>query len=257
MRTGPGGAGIPLDLEAAESDDWGDTAMDRARDRREFRQRTRIALLISLAAHVALLAWASIEIPEVERVRTARPLRLVDLPDSWRESAIEVVPLETAGRAANGGTRGTPAPPEAPEAAPRDALDPEATLAALPRPALSTTVETPGLVTERAATAPATDSAVSSTTPSRPLRGVVLRKGGGDAATSGGARRGEGDRGGGGGIDVSILGGDGCIIAGPDGRVIIGGRGVLEGLSGARGGGIIGRPGRGGSPRILPRPGGR
>ncbi|MDX1394272.1 MAG: hypothetical protein R3195_07775 [Gemmatimonadota bacterium] len=198
--------------------------MDRAERTRSYRRTLAIAIGVSLGAHLLALAWVRLTVPTFADREEARALRVLDLPDDWEDTAIEVVPLETALAAESGaeleGVTATTATAEAPEPAAGGA---ELALAAVEPVDLSAATPAPTLTLEPVEAMPVAEVAIA-----RSNRGVVLRTGGGTSAstgidfiaTSGAARDAERERegdgwGGLGGIGVGVVGGGGdCPTSG-------------------------------------------
>lgn len=246
--------------------------MDRAAYETRYRRWLGIALGVSLGVHAAALAWVELAVPTFESPERARALQVVDLPDDWRDRAIQtvdVVALESAEASAAEGV----ASEAAATSAPVDATQSGAAGAETRVAAIVPLSSPPGAAPREAsphlelAAAPALATPVVETR--RANRGIVQREGGGGASAASGydfvaandaARDAERERGGAGwggtgGIGVTILGGGGDCAPGATGA---GGIPVTRGLGGLASGsparGILGRraPGGGAINRVLP-----
>ena len=239
--------------------------MNRTIYRERYRNRLGVALLVSIAAHVAFLVLLKVDVPPVPERDRERATQLIELADVWQDRPLEVVRLSTppadASSAADAATdsRGSSAKAEASE--PGDAGAQVTVAASKARPILAG----PAASATELSLALAEEVTVASVTFKNARRGVVLRAGGGgaaedvgldfdaasDAARDAERRRGGDGRGGAGGIGVTIFGGAGvdCDTPGSFGLPGISGRaGGLASLPGSgTGRGLIGRTGGFGS----------
>lgn len=224
--------------------------MNRTDARDVYRKRMALAIGASIGVHALVLANVTLDLPTFAGDAEPRALRMVELPDDWQATALEVVSLEssvpadialeTAGASARAAAAETPAP---------------AAAATTPRPA--------PIALEGTAARPATNSPALELTPAvetdaatpeigaRPARGIVLRAGAGETgytgldfhAASDAARDAEEDERGGArpgrGIGISIHGPGACPTGGA--MPLIGGNGGLGGVPmTGKGMGIIG-----------------
>ncbi len=192
--------------------------MDRGRDHDRYGRALGIALLLSIAFHVALLSLLDVDIVVPDSDDSRRAPELIDLSDAWVDQPLEVITLVSdrpSGVADQSEATSARAEAVEPGAAGADA----AVAAILPNPGLpGAAAGNPGLSLDLAEAVPSAEIAVA-----RSNRGVVLRSGGGgalgdegmdfvaasDAAREAERRRGGGGRGGLGGIGEAILGGGG------------------------------------------------
>ncbi len=231
--------------------------MNRTVYRERYRKRLSVALLVSIAAHVAVLAFLKVNVPPIpERERATQ---LIELADVWQDRPLEVVRLSTLPADAATDPGGSSAKAEASEPGGAGAQ----VTAAAPKARLILAATAPSAT--ELSLALAEEVSVASVTFENSRRGVVLRAGGGgaagdvgldfdaasDAARDAERRRGGGGLGGSGGIGVTIFGGAGgdCDTPGGFGLPGIGGRaGGLGSLPGSGiGRGLIGRTGGFGS----------
>lgn len=245
--------------------------MDRSEARRADRRRLAVALGASVAIHALVLWRGTLELPSAETAPRGRGLEVVELPDAWRDAALEIVTLETVRSARSGGA----AAPAGERATSVPAREKTASLPA--RTAVPALVTAPVAVAERPVLdlAPAADPAMPVPDPAyaRSGRGIVSRTDapgaefGGIELTAASAAARDAEReerredGRGRGIGISIRGpgmGGSC----PGGLVPA--IGIGGGLSGVptigKGKGIIGaRPPNAGAINrsAPPRPGGR
>jgi hypothetical protein len=195
--------------------------MDRGQRYQAQRRILAVAIGISAGVHIAALAWVKLSVPTFEDGQEQRALQVLELPDQWDRSAIEVVPLETvvssALSGALDGASATSAQVDLPEPG---AAGAEAAVAAIvPLSELSGAAPNEPVI----AMALAEAAPVVEVTFARANRGVIKRSASGGAggssgfdfiATSDAARdaeraRGGGGSGGPGGIGVGVIGGGG------------------------------------------------
>lgn len=67
--------------------------MDRKAHQEQHRRRLGITILVSVAAHVALLAWVTVDVPGIEKAERTRVTQLIELADAWQDQPLEVVQL--------------------------------------------------------------------------------------------------------------------------------------------------------------------
>jgi hypothetical protein len=222
-----------------------------------------MALLVSVAAHLTLLAFLKVEVPPVPERDRARVTQLIELADVWEDRPLEIVRLSDArtGASSSADVAATASASSVDAQAPDPGADgTRTTLAAFePTPALAGTAPAAAELSLELAE----QISVASVSFKSAQRGVVLRAGGGGPAgdvgldfeaASDAARNAERRRGGGlggtGGIGVTIIGGGGdCDTPGSIGVPGISGRaggiGSLPRLGTGRG--LIGRTGGFGS----------
>ncbi len=192
--------------------------MDRRRDHGRYSRALGIALLLSIAFHVALLSLLDLDIAVPDSDDSRRAPELVDLADTWVDSPLEVITL-VSDRASGAADQSEAASARAEATEPGAAGADAAVAAILPDPGLpGAAAGDPGLSLDLAEAIPSAEITLT-----RANRGVVLRSGGGgalgddgmdfvaasDAAREAERRRGGGGRGGLGGIGEAILGGGG------------------------------------------------
>jgi len=209
--------------------------MDRRDARETWQKRMALAIGASIAAHAVALSIVRLELPVLVPGDAPRPLRLVELPDEWRASALEVIPLESAleSAAASGAPSAPRARPHTPAPSGSEAVP--ARLATRPTASAATTAAALDLTPAAESAAPAAEIAAA-----RPARGIVLRADAAEAghggldfyAASDAAREAEDERGGAsrGGRGVGIS------IAGPGGHCPTGGGIPAIGIGGGLGG---------------------
>ncbi|MFV1987398.1 MAG: hypothetical protein ACC682_08950 [Gemmatimonadota bacterium] len=196
--------------------------MDRRQRARSYRTTLGVAIGISVGVHILALAWVKLSVPTFDEPQQSRALQVLDIPNVWENSALEVVPLEAAiAFAPNGALEGASASSARVDLPEAGAAGADAAVAAIvPMSRLS----------GAAPNAPAISLSLAEATPiaqvtlARANRGVILRASGGGAAgesgfdfiaTSDAARdaersRGGGGRGGPGGIGIGGGGGGYC-----------------------------------------------
>ena len=224
--------------------------MDRTDAREMYRKRMALAIGASIGVHALVLTSVTLDLPGFGDAEVPRPLRMVELPDDWQATALEVVELEsavpaevaleTAGASASAAAAETPAPAAA------------ATTPRRPAIALEGTIARPATTSPSLELTPAVETAAP--TPeigARPARGILVRADAGEPGytglhfhpASGAARDAEEDERGGArpgrGIGISIHGPGACPTDG--GVPLIGGNGGLGGVPmTGKGMGIIG-----------------
>jgi hypothetical protein len=67
--------------------------MDRKAHQELHRRRLGITILVSGAAHIALLAWVTVDVPDIEEPERTRITQLIELTDAWQDQPLEVVQL--------------------------------------------------------------------------------------------------------------------------------------------------------------------
>ncbi len=70
--------------------------MDREQRQRSYRKTLGVAIGVSVGLHVAALAWVKLNVPTFGEPQESRALQVLQLPNAWENSALEVVPLESA-----------------------------------------------------------------------------------------------------------------------------------------------------------------
>lgn len=134
-----------------------------------YRRRLVIAIGISAGLHAAALALVELAIPTIEPDTGSRPLRVVELPDDWEDSAIEVVALETARYTETAESAGAGDAPAAPETGTETPAP-----SALPRAVAPSASPNPHALN----TAPASAAPIIEIALPRSNRGVIRRSGG-------------------------------------------------------------------------------
>ncbi len=251
--------------------------MDRRRAEDTYRKRVALGVGISIGVHALVLSSLTLRLPDLAGGPPARPLQLVEIPEAWRDAALEVVALESAPRVDADRDRAAAAAPSPAAASAATGAPPApagaTATALLARPApTAAAVEAPSLeLTPVAEPLPSTAELAS--TGSRAGRGVVLRADAGTAvsggfdlrASSDAARDAERDRDGergwereGRGIGISISGPGGGSCGDPGGIGVIGSGGLGGVPTGGKGHGIIGLrpPNAGAINRMGPKIGG-
>ena len=98
--------------------------MNRTVYRERYRKRLGVALIVSIAAHVGVLALLKVDVPPIPERDRERATQLIELTDVWQDRPLEVVLLSTppadASSAADAATdaRRSSAKVEAPKARP-------------------------------------------------------------------------------------------------------------------------------------------
>lgn len=197
--------------------------MDRAQGR-TYRRTLAAAVGVSVAVHLAALAWLKLTVPTFDDPEPGRSLQIVEIADDWDEQAIDVVQLETAlDLSPTAEADGRSSDPDPVEMTEPDAAGSDVAVAAL-APVADLFGAAPVGPTMTLALAEAAPAPVMEVALARSNRGIVRRTSAGGAsgpsgfefiATSDAARDAERERGGGGsgrigGPGVSIIGGGNC-----------------------------------------------